>query len=170
MYQFWTFGFVSQWNHICQHQHFPHLSITTAALYSVVTQCMEDNSVKTTQFWSYSSIVIFDWIPRPNITEHHPNSQKCSCPTPTLFSGRCANPDLTVWACYKSVVIDMTTLIIEWQCVPLYMAGIYQFGYFKLILAFFFNFEGWFRGLFQMYDLNGVYHEKADVRGIPKMW
>ena len=52
-----------------------------------------------------------------------------------------------------------------------HMAGIYQFGYFKLILAFFFfNFEGWFRGLFQMYDLNGVYHEKADVRGIPKMW
>ena len=35
---------------------------------------------------------------------------------------------------------------------------------------FFLNFEGWFRGLFQMYDLNGVYHEKADVRGIPKMW
>ena len=21
-----------------------------------------------------------------------------------------------------------------------------------------------------MYDLNGVYHAKADVRGIPKMW
>ena len=21
-----------------------------------------------------------------------------------------------------------------------------------------------------MYDLNGVYHEKADVGGIPKMW
>ena len=52
----------------------------------------------------------------------------------------------------------------------LHMAGIYQFGYFELILAFFLNFEGWFRGLFQMYDLNGVYHEKADVRGIPKMW
>ena len=35
---------------------------------------------------------------------------------------------------------------------------------------FILNFEGWFRGLFQMYDLNGVYHEKADVGWIPKMW
>ena len=38
MYWFGTFGFVSQWNHICQHQHFPHLSLTTAALHSVVRQ------------------------------------------------------------------------------------------------------------------------------------
>ena len=39
-----------------------------------------------------------------------------------------------------------------------------------LELSLFFNFEGRFRGLFHMYDLNGVYHEKADVGGIPKMW
>ena len=59
MYWFGTFGFVSQWNHICQHQHFPHLSLTTAALQGVVRQCMEDNSAKKRNFDPNLSLLLY---------------------------------------------------------------------------------------------------------------
>ena len=52
---------------------------------------------------------------------------------------------------------------------PFYACGIFLWRDFLSSDCYFFNFEGWFRGLFQMCDQNGIYHEKADVLRIPNI-
>ena len=68
-----------------------------------------------------------------------------------------------------------STLLLWWQTKlsnenkTLYSGIFSRWIFFPFEMSFFY-FEGWFRVLFQMFDLNGVYHEKAGVRWIEKMW
>ena len=56
------------------------------------------------------------------------------------------------------------------NCQYIYSGIFSRWIFFPSRCNLFFFFEGWFRWLFQMYDLNGVYYEKADVRWIEKIW
>ena len=60
MHQTEIFGFLKKLFHICQHQHFPFPSLTTAGLHSIFRQCQEESGAKKTYFdQNYNGVLFF---------------------------------------------------------------------------------------------------------------